>query len=76
MPTGVSHRPHLAVDLGVCDVANRSSRGQLLDQISEPGIDLRLGKSLSHAGSRRFIEALNDGEELFEIEPYVGDVDL
>jgi hypothetical protein len=73
---GVAHRLHFAIDAGICDVFGWSSRGQLRDQIFEVSVHLGLGKSMGYTGSRRFIEALDDGEEIFEVEPYVGDGDL
>ena len=48
-----------------------SSRGQMRDQILEASAHLRLGKSMGHTGAGRLIEAVDDGEEVFEAEPHV-----
>src|SRR5947209_2290383 len=48
-----------------------SSRSQMRDQILEASVHLGLGKSMGHTGAGRLIEAVDDGEEVFEAEPHV-----
>ncbi|HSS77316.1 MAG TPA: hypothetical protein VLV54_11290 [Thermoanaerobaculia bacterium] len=75
-PHSVAHLLHFAIDVGICNVFGWSPRGQLRDQVFEASVHLGLDKSMSHTGTGRLIKAMDDGEEIFETEPHVGDGDL
>ena len=76
MPSSIAHRAYFAVDVGIRDIFGGSLGSQLLDEILEAGIHFHFTKSLGYTSPGRSIETLDDGEKVFETEPYVGNGDL